>query len=96
LKQKAQAPNISIANNVGENLEKRTMYVKWGRETHQVVIPNCKDNPRDAMELVSKTLCIPLNKLKLICKGKVVTEDNLLSTVFDQAQKKFLVRSKIL
>ena len=55
-----------------------------------------KDNPRDAMELVSKTLCIPLNKLKLICKGKVVTEDNLLSTVFDQAQKKFLVRSKIL
>ena len=45
------------------------------------------------MDLISKSLHIPLSKLKLIGAGKVLNEENIVEAIFVNKLKKFMVCS---
>ncbi|CAK8677797.1 unnamed protein product [Clavelina lepadiformis] len=61
--------------------------VKCNRKKYKISVTDCA---KDAMKVVSETVKIPLDKLKLICKGKVVTEDNFSTFVFSEGSKIFM------
>uniref|UniRef100_H2YF74 MYND-type domain-containing protein n=1 Tax=Ciona savignyi TaxID=51511 RepID=H2YF74_CIOSA len=63
-----------------------TICIHCNHIKHKLFVPSEK-SPKEIFELLSNTVRIPKSKIKLIAKGKVVTEENVYELIFHKKIK---------